>query len=129
MPARFVEILDVHAEANTLFKHLTVKASGIAANLQFNISDYINATSGVFDARVIHLLERYNMSKDDVFQAMSSLNLQMSNTTFAQLETPRPIPKYLMTLGSAFIIAHLVIVHVQSRNLVRQYGHHCLDKM
>lgn len=124
MPPRFVEVLDVHAEAHTLFNSVAVKATGLASNLKFNVSDYINATAGVFDARIVSALEQYGVGKDDIFEAMNSLNLQMSNTTFAQIERPRPLPAYLMAVGSIFLVAHLVLVHVQSRRLVSEFGHH-----
>lgn len=123
MPQRFVEILDVHAEANTLFNAVAAKATNLTTNLP-NISKFIDTTTGVFDSKIVDVLSHYNMSKDEIYAVMSNLNLQMSNTTFAHIERPRPIPAYMMAIGSALIFAHLVLVHVQSRILVKQYGHH-----
>lgn len=124
MPQRFVEVLDLQSEANTILSSIASKATGAALNLKLNISDYINTTAGVFDARLVSMLESYNMSRDDIFDAMSLLNLNMTNSTLSNIEKPRPIPTYLMAIGSTFIFAHLVIVHLSSRKLVQQFGNH-----
>ena len=124
MPPRFVEVIDLQSEANTIVSSIASKATGAALNLKLNISDYINATAGVFDARLVSMLESYNMSRDDIFDAMSLLNLNMTNSTLSIIEKPKPIPSYLMAIGSAFIFAHLIIVHVYSRKLVQRFGNH-----
>lgn len=124
MPQRFVEVLDVSAEAASVINQLASRAGGIASNLKFNVSNYINATANSFDASLVLMLEKYNVSKDDIFEAMELLNLNMSNTTLANIERPKPIPMYLMAFGSLLIATHLVIVHVGSRRLLAQYGHY-----
>ena len=92
MPPRFVEVIDLQSEANTIVSSIASKATGAALNLKLNISDYINATAGVFDARLVSMLESYNMSRDDIFDAMSLLNLNMTNSTLSIIEKPKPIP-------------------------------------
>lgn len=124
MPSRFVEVLDVKAEANTLFNAVASKATNLTVILP-NISNFIDTTAGVFDSKIIDVLSHYNMSKEEVFRVMNNLNLQMSNTTFAQIERPRPIPAYLMAIGCLLISVHLALVHIQSRKLCREYGHYC----
>lgn len=124
MPQRFVEVLDVSSEAAAVVNQLALQAGGIASNLKFNVSNYINATANSFDASLVSMLDTYNVSKDDIFEAMDLLKLNMSNTTLANIERPRPIPMYLMVFGSLLIAAHIAIVHIGSRRLLAEYGHY-----
>ena len=78
---------------------------------------------------MVSLLESYNVSKDDVFEAIEALNLKIVNSTLAQkLDKPRPIPSLLMMVGSLLIVMHLVLVNVESKSIVRRFGNHASDK-
>lgn len=127
MPQRFVEVLDLQSEATTILESLASKTSGITTNLKLNVTQYINSTAGLFDAKLVSVLESYNMSREDIFDTMNLLNLNMTNTTLGQLDRPKPIPMYLMSIGSALILAHLVLVNVLSKRLVNDYGNHGKD--
>lgn len=125
MSPRFVEILDVGAEANSLFRSMAVATSGVASELQHNLTRYINATANTVDSRLVSVLESYNVSKDDVYEAIAMLNLQVVNSTIAKtVERPKPISAMLMGVGSFLIVVHLLLVHVESRKLVREYGNY-----
>lgn len=124
MPPRFVEVLDVNFEANNIFNSIATKATGIALNLKLNISDYINETSGLFDARIVSVLEQYNITANDVYEAMNVLNLKVSNTSFVHIDRPRPIPAYLMAIGVGLLVVHLALVNVQAKRFVREFGSH-----
>ena len=124
MPQRFVEVLDLQSEANTILSALATKAGGFTTNLKINVTDYINATSGVFDAKLVSMLESYNLSRSDIFDTMTLLNLNMTNSSLAHIDRPKPIPMYLMSIGSALILAHLVLVNVLSKRLVKEFGNH-----
>jgi len=124
MPARFVEVLDVSAEASVMVSKLAAQAGGLASYFKLNITSYINATSGHFDQRLVSVLEQYNMTKDQISSVMSSLSLDMSNTTLANIEKPKPVAGMLMAIGSVLILAHLIMVHVGSRRLMKKCGNH-----
>ena len=124
MPQRFVEVLDLSAEASLVLSRLATQASGLATDLKLNVTEYINATAGNFDSRLVSMLESYNMTRQDIFDTMSLLNLNMTNTTLSNIDRPKPISSLLMSIGTTFIFLHLVIVHVSSRKLVSEVGNH-----
>ena len=126
---RFVEVLDVGSEASYLFQTMVSKTSGLASDITLNMTKYINATASTVDSSLVSLLESYNVSKDDVFEAIEALNLKIVNSTLAQkLDKPRPIPSLLMMVGSFLIVMHLVLVNVESKSIVRRFGNHAPDK-
>lgn len=124
MPQRFVEVLDLSAEASLVLSRLATQASGLATDLKLNVTEYINATAGNFDSRLVSMLESYNITRQDIFDTMSLLNLNMTNTTLSNIDRPKPISSLLMSIGTTFIFLHLVIVHVSSRKLVSEVGNH-----
>lgn len=122
MPPRFVEVLDVASEASSVLSQLSSRASAFATNVQFNISQYINATTGEYDYNLLAMLtERYNLSSDDVMNTLSSFNL--TNSTLAQVPPPTGVAGWLILAGCGVLVVHTAFVRWQARRFVRQFGH------
>ena len=125
MPQRFVEVIDLQGEASGVLSNLIEKAGSVSSNININLSDYINITTGLVDEKLVAILESYNLTSDDILDTLTLFDLGISNSTLGRhIDRPRPIPLYLMMLGIALLASHLIIVHVSAKKLVNEFGNH-----
>lgn len=125
MPPRFTEILDVQSEMGLILSSLATRTSGVAVNLTSVASEYVNATAGQFDEKLVSVLASYNLTKSDLVEQLAVFNLTITNhEIFQRIDRPRPIPAYLMGAGSVLLAAHLFMVHFFARRMVQEYGNH-----
>lgn len=119
MPARFVEVVDVAAEASDTLAQLFANGRGWAGMLSFNISDYLNATTGV-DA-LKQAFAAYNATPD--WEQLGLLGLAM-NMTPAELHTPRGPARNFLSMGLLLLLTRELYIYVATRSILRRYGHH-----
>lgn len=121
MPERFVEVLDVASEAQSVISELLTRGQEAASSVRFNISQYINATAGQFDARLLSALDGYNISTDDILQTMSMFNL--TNTTLATVPPPSGVGLWLIGMGVVLLATRCAIIRWRVRKIVAEFGH------
>jgi hypothetical protein len=121
MPERFVEVLDVASEASSILSQLLAHGQETVSNVRFNISQYINATTGHFDTRLFSALEGYNISTDDILQTMSMFNL--TNSTLPAVPPPSGVGLWLIGTGTSLLAVRCAIIRWRAQKIVVEFGH------
>lgn len=125
MSERFVEVLDVGAEASRVLTTLASRAQSTATEIHVNVTSFLNATTHTIDSKVFDVLARHNVSREDVLDTLSSLHLNITNTTLAKsVKKPSHTSLNLMLAGIFLIVVHLVLVNVESKSILKRFSNH-----
>lgn len=118
---RFVEVVDVSAEAATSIASLLASGSGLVNKLSFNVSDYLNTTYG--RDTLLATLSAYNVTPDwDDFQwagIAGSINL-----TAPDVPAPRGAARHLLLFGLCLLLSREAVLRWRVRRVLRKYGHY-----
>ena len=118
---RFVEVVDVTAEASSTIASLLASGQGLVGKLAFNVSDYLNTSYGR-DA-LLSTLAAYNATPDwDDFQwarLASTLNITQTEEL-----APRGAARHMLLLGLALMGTRELIVRWRVSRMMRKYGHY-----
>ena len=122
MPARFVEVVDVSAEASSTIATLLARGGDLVGSLSFNVSDYLNATTA--DA-LWDTLTAYNLSTDvlpaDLGEALRAAGI---NVTAPEEYVPEGRARTYMLTSLALFVSREVYVRWRVARLLRGHGMH-----
>ena len=117
---RFVEVVDVGAEASSTLASLLAAGHGLVGKLSFNISDYINSTN---PQALLDAFAQYNLTIDalpvEYLAWAESINL-----TAHQDYVPVGRSRHYLLIGIAILVAREMYVRVRTTKLLRQHGIH-----
>ena len=113
---RFVEVVDVGAEASSTIASLLASGQGLVGKLSFNITDYINTT---YDRdTLLEKLAFYNVTELPA-SLVSALNLT-EHEEYVPIGRAR---QYLLVAIALFALRE-VYMRVRIRKVLKQYGTH-----
>jgi len=122
MPARFVEVVDVSAEASSTIATLLARGSGLVGQLSFNISDYLNGTT--VDA-LWDTLAAYNVSTDalpaDLGEALRAAGIRVDAP---EEYVPEGRARAYMLTGLALLMSRELYVRWRVSRMLRGHGMH-----
>jgi hypothetical protein len=118
---RFVEVVDVSAEASSTIAALLASGQGLVGKLSFNVTDYLNSTYG--REALMKQLGVYNITPNwDDFQWVGladSLNISAPD-----VPAPRGAARHLLIVGLAMLMSRELVLRWRVTRLLRRYGHH-----
>ena len=117
MPPRFVEVVDVTAEASSTVATLLAQGKTLLEGLEFDVSKYMgeNATSMMAAA-----LAEYNLTLDAVpTEWRSKLNLTVTSEY-----APEGRARQYILAGICLILLREVVIAWQVRRMLKWYGMH-----
>jgi len=122
MPTRFVDVVDVGAEASSTVAWLMANGAGLAGTLSFNITDYLNETT--VDS-LLNAIAMYNVSADalptDLGQALRAAGLDVG----APAEyVPEGRARAYMLASLALLLTREVYVRWRVKRLLHGHGMH-----
>lgn len=117
---RFVEIVDVAAEASSTIASLLAAGQGLAGKLSFNISDYINSTN---PQSLIDAFAKYNITTDALPTEYLAWAESINLTNHTEL-VPAGRARHYLLMGLAILAAREMYVRVRTKRLLRQHGIH-----
>lgn len=118
---RFVEVVDVSAEASSTIAALLASGQGLVGKLSFNVTDYLNSTYGR-DA-LLAQLGAYNITPNwDDYQFVSLASAL--NITPPDVPAPRGAARHLLLVGILMLMSREAILRWRVKRLLRMYGHH-----
>ena len=118
---RFVEVVDVSAEASSTIASLLASGESLAGRLAFNVSEYLNSTYG--REALLAALNAYNVTPDWNDVQWTDLANTL-NITPPDVPAPRGAARHLILMGIALICSREMIVRWRVRRLLRRYGHY-----
>lgn len=121
MPERFVEVLDVASEASSVLSGVLARGQGFASGVRVNFTQYINATAGHFDAKLLNVLEGYNISAADALETLRLFNL--TESALSTVPPPSKMPMWLIGTGTVLLAARYVLIRWRSGKILVEYGH------
>ena len=128
MPARFVEVVDVGAEASGVVASLISKGQGWVGQLSFNISDYINGSTmsveRLREAFATHNITLDSQPDDWREWAINSTIGAALNQTAVDVPPLEGNARHLITTGLAMILVRELYVQWKLRILLKHYGVH-----
>ena len=117
---RFVEVVDVGAEASSTLASLLAAGHGLVGKLSFNFTEYINSTN---PQDLLIAFAKYNLTIDalpaEYLEWAQSINL-----TAHQDYVPVGRSRHYLLFGIAILVVREMYVRVRTRKLLRQYGIH-----
>ena len=122
MPPRFVEVVDVAAEASASVAGLLASGHGLWGGLSFNLTDYLNesTTDALWEA-----LAAYNVSVDalpnDLGDALRAAGL---NITASEEYVPEGRARAYMLTGLSLLLTREMYVRWRVSRLLRGHGMH-----
>lgn len=123
MPPRFVEVVDVGAEASSTIAALLARGSGLVGQLSFNASDYF--TTNASAAALWDALAVYNVSVDalprDLGEALRAAGL---NVTSPEDYVPEGRARVYMLTGLTLLFTRELFVRWRVKRLLRERGMH-----
>lgn len=117
---RFVEVVDVSAEASSTIASLLASGQDLVGKLSFNVSDYLNGTYG--QETLMEQLRAYNVSLE--FGDLPITLINALNITPAEVPPPKGAARHFLLFGLALLASRELIVRWRVRRLLRKYGHH-----
>ena len=123
MPPRFVEVVDVGAEASSTIAALLERGSGIIGQLSFNVSDYLatNASAaGLWEA-----LAAYNVSIDALPRDLGdALRAAGVNITSPEDYVPEGRARTYLLTGLTLLVTRELFVRWRVTRLLWERGMH-----
>ena len=123
MPARFVEVVDVGVEASSTVAALLARGQGLAGQLSFNVSDYLQTNASL--ELLLQALASYNVSADalprDLGEALRAAGL---NVTSAEDYVPEGRARVYMLTGLTLLVTRELFVRWRVNRLLRDRGMH-----
>lgn len=121
MPARFVEVVDVGAEASSTVAALLASGQGLVGTLSFNLSDYVNASCGGDALR--EALALYNVTLDwDAWRQFAwagPLGVAL-NITAPDVAPPPTTARHMLLVGASIWAARELYVRWRVRRAIRE---------
>jgi hypothetical protein len=122
MPApRFVEVVDVSAEASSTVAALLASGQGLVGKLSFNVSEYLNTSYG--RDVLLSTLTAYNVTPDWDDWQWAGLAGAL-NITPPDVPVPRGPARHLLLVGVAMVLLREAAVRWRVRRLHKRYGHY-----
>lgn len=121
MPPRFVEVVDVGAEASSTIAKLLASGEGLVGHLSFNVTDYLNTTYG--RDSLLTALASYGVTPnwDDWEWAGLAASLDIAPP---ELDAPRGAARHLLSTGIFLMLTRELFVRWRIRKVLRAHGHH-----
>lgn len=123
MPTRFVEVVDVGAEASSTVASVLASGASLAGKLSFNVTDYLNDTT--VDT-LWQALAAYNVSVDalptDLGEALRVAGFNMTNLN--QEYVPEGRARAYMLTSLALVLGRELYVRWRVKRLLRGHGMH-----
>lgn len=117
---RFVEVVDVTAEASSTVAALLASGKGFVGTLSFNVSRYLNTSYG--REVLLSTLNAYNVTPDwddwEWVKLADSLDIMPP-----KVPAPHGAARHLLLMGIAMLILREVVVRWRVKCLLRKYGH------
>lgn len=124
MPARFVEVVDVGAEATSTISTLLSRGQGLVGQLSFNVSDYLN-NSNASAALLWETLASYNVTADLLPRDLGdALRAAGCNITAPEDYVPEGRARTYMLAGLTLLVTRELYVRWRVKRLLRQRGMH-----
>ena len=117
---RFVEVVDVSAEASSTIAALLASGQGLVGKLSFNISDYLNTTHG--QEALYEQFRAYNFTPS--FDELPAGLVSALNLTATDVPAPQGAARHLLLVGLAMLLSREVVLRWRVARMVRKYGHH-----
>ena len=122
MPPRFVEVVDVSAEASSTIAMLLARGSGLVRDLSFNVSDYLNSTTA---DTLWETLAAYNLTIDalpnDLGDALRAAGI---NVTSPEEYVPEGRARVYMVTGLTLLLTRELYVRWRVGRMLRGHGMH-----
>jgi len=122
MPPRFVEVVDVSAEASSTIATLLARGSGLVGHLSFNVSDYLNSTTA---DTLWETLAAYNLTIDalpnDLGDALRAAGI---NVTSPEEYVPEGRARVYMITGLTLLLTRELYVRWRVGRMLRGHGMH-----
>ena len=123
MPPRFVEVVDVGAEASSTIAALLARGGGLVGQLSFNVSDYF--TTNASAAALWEALAAYNVSADalprDLGDALRAAGI---NVTSPEDYVPEGRARTYMLTGLTLLVTRELFVRWRVMRLLWERGMH-----
>jgi len=118
---RFVEVVDVSAEASSTIAALLASGQGLVGKLSFNVTDYLNSTYG--REALMEQLGAYNITPNwDDFQWASLADTL--NISAPDVPAPQGAARHLLVIGIAMLLSRELVLRWRVKRLLMRYGHH-----
>ena len=117
---RFVEVVDVGAEASTTIASLLASGQGLIGTLHFNVSDYLNSTYG--REALLSTLTAYNVTPNWDDWQFAELARSINLTT-PDVPAPQGTARHLLLFGILLLLSRETVLRWRVARLVRKYGH------
>ena len=122
MPPRFVEVVDVSAEASSTIAMLLARGSGLVRDLSFNVSDYLNSTTA---DTLWETLAAYNLTIDalpnDLGDALRAAGI---NVTSPEEYVPEGRARVYMVTRLTLLLTRELYVRWRVGRMLRGHGMH-----
>ena len=120
MPPRFVEVVEVGAEASETIAQLLAIGHGWVSGLSFDLSLYFNETT--FDTLREKLAE-YNITAAQIPEDWR-LRFEDANFTLSEEYVPEGRARYYLAAGLSLIVARELVVRFLTRRKLKKFGMH-----
>lgn len=117
MPPRFVEVVDVGAEASSTIAALLASGRSLWGGLSFNVSQYINENT---TEELVAALRDYNLTLDAI---PTEWDLKI-NMTVPDEYVPEGRARQYLLAGAGLILARELVIAWRVRRMLRQFGLH-----
>ncbi|MGZ0213739.1 MAG: hypothetical protein ACKVI4_14805 [Actinomycetales bacterium] len=122
MPTRFVEVVDVGAEASSTVASILARGAGLAGKLSFDVTDYLNETT---TDSLWQALAAYNVTIDalptDLGDALRAAGLDLTDPVEY---VPEGRARTYMLTSLALVVTRELYVRWRVRRLLRGHGMH-----
>lgn len=123
MPPRFVEVVDVTAEATSTIATLLARGSGLVGQLSFNASDYISSNASI--TLLWETLAAYNVSVDALPSDLGAvLRAAGVNMSAHEEYVPDGRARAYMLTGLTLLATREMFVRWRVNRLLRDCGTH-----
>lgn len=123
MPARFVEVVDVSAEASSTIATLLARGSGLVGQLSFGLGDYLETNASA--ALLWKTLASYNVSVDALPRDLSdALRAAGADITFSEDYVPEGRARAYILTGLTLVVTRELYVRWRVKQLLRERGVH-----
>ena len=120
---RFVEVVDVTAEASSTIASLFASGQGLVGHLSFNVSDFIFSNHG--RERLMSTLAAYNATPDwDDWQWVRLADSLNITRVPSNVPPPRGPARHLLLIGLVLVLVRELVLRWRVRCILQKYGHH-----
>lgn len=118
---RFIEVVDVSAEASSTIAALLASGKGLVGQLSFNVTDYLNTSLG--RDTLMRQFEAYNITPDWDDWELAGL-ADALNITPPPVPAPRGAARHLLLFGILMVASRELVLRWRVRRLLRKHGHY-----